>query len=147
MENKIEIIENGKENKLYTANLKYGDFQTNFTEPVSSYVFWKEMEEQANRAIFNLKKNTKMSFEFSLKGIMDNLMNTEESKKQRLISHINTKYPSVDCDKLYSILNENIKEILPSGPDDNHPNPFFKFPIESDFIKVFVSSIIEKYNK
>lgn len=79
-----------------------------------------------------------------------NLLPKEEKealKKAQLKGHINTKYPSVDADKLFSILSECIGEIQPTGADDNHPNPFLKFRIDSDFMKVFISSIIEKYNK
>jgi hypothetical protein len=34
-----------------------------------------------------------------------------------------------------------------TGPDDNHPNPFMKFPIGSDMTKNFIISIVSKLQK
>jgi len=74
-------------------------------------------------------------------------MTSPEQQRKGLIAHISKKSPSVDTEKLFAILATNIAAITTTGPDNNHPNPFLKFPIDSDFMKVFISSVIEDYNK
>ena len=143
-EKEIELVQVDHSNTVSSINFKFGDFQTEFTNPIDSYTFWKDAEEQANRAQFRLKKlNPKLSFDFSLQS----MMTPADVRKKQVMAHLQKKYPSVDAEKLFAILETNIKEIQPTGPDANHPNPFLKFAIDSDFIKVFVSSIIEAYNK
>ena len=140
----IETVEKKLPDEFGVIDFKYGDFQTNFETPIDSYNFWEEAEQQANRSLFKLKKlNPKLSFNFDLRSM------TTSPEKQRagLIAHIAKKSPSVDTEKLFAILETNIAAITTTGPDNNHPNPFLKFPIDSDFIKVFISSVIEAYNK
>lgn len=145
MEKKIELIVTHHHTEgMSRINLKIGEFQTNYNNPIDSYLFWEEMEKQTNRALFKLKKlNPELSFDFDL----HSMAFTQEQKKAQLIEHLYRKYPSVDAEKVFNIIETNIKKIIPTGPDDNHPNPSLKFSIDSDFMKSFIISTIEAYNK
>jgi hypothetical protein len=44
-----------------------------------------------------------------------------------------------------AILATQLKEIKQNGPDDNHPNPYVKVPIDSDLVKFMVCKVLSEY--
>jgi hypothetical protein len=72
---------------------------------------------------------------------------SDEQIEQRFRNHIKGKYPDVDVDRLFDLVDKEVDEIELTGPDDNHPNPFLKFPIGSQMTKNFIISILDKFAK
>lgn len=112
--------------------------------PISSFSFWEDMNDQTQRALYRIKKNNpKMSFDFN----MSTMGMTEEEIEQRFRNHIKGKYPEMDVDKLFDLVDAEVKEFKMTGPDDNHPNPELKFPIGSQVTKNFIISVLDKFLK
>jgi hypothetical protein len=112
--------------------------------PISSHSFWKDIQNHSQRALYRIERdNPKMNFDFNLAS-MDM---TDEQKAARFKSHIKGKYPDMEVDAIFEVIENEVKEIEMTGPDDNHPNPFFKFPIGSDMTKNFIISIVSKLQK
>jgi len=112
--------------------------------PISSFSFWEDMNDQAQRALHRIKKNNpKRSFKFDL----STMGMTDEQIEQRFRNHIKGKYPEMRVDKLFDLIDKEVAGIEVTGPDDNHPNPFLKFPIGSQMTKSFMISVLDKFLK
>lgn len=112
--------------------------------PISSYSFWEDMNDQTQRALHRIKKNNpKMSFDFN----MSTMGMTDEQIEQRFRNHIKGKYPEIDVDGLFDLVDKEVGEIQMTGPDDNHPNPELKFPIGSQMTKNFIIVVLDKFLK
>ncbi|MEK6828855.1 MAG: hypothetical protein AABY15_01925 [Nanoarchaeota archaeon] len=147
IENRTKVLENDhtKRGDFFMVDLIIdGEKIETGNEPISSHEFWKDMGEQSQRALHRIEKNNpKMSFDFNL----STLGMSEEEKNQRFVSFIKNKYPDVDVDKIISIIDKEVSSIELTGPDDNHPNPFMKFPIGSQMMKNFIIVVIDKFVK
>jgi hypothetical protein len=114
------------------------------SNPISSYSFWEDMNEASERALFRIKKNNpKQKFDFNL-GTMGM---TEKQKEDRFMDHLKATYPDANVEEIVGVLTQEIGKIEMSGPDDNHPNPFLKFPIDSQFVKMIVVSVVNELDK
>jgi len=112
--------------------------------PVESFSFWDDLEDEVQRAIYRIRTgNPKMGFDFNLQSMGQ----SEEAKRGRLIAYIQDKHQSINVNTLFDVFDEQRKEIKHTGPDDNHPNPYHKMEIDCDFLKLFMASIIEEYEK
>lgn len=114
------------------------------SNPIGSFSFWKDMNDQTQRALHRIKKNNpKMSFDFS----MSTMGMTDEQIEQRFRTHIKGKYPEMDVDRLCDLVDAEVNEIKMTGPDDNHPNPELNFPIGSQMTKNFIIVVLDKFLK
>lgn len=139
----IELIEN-KTSIDTSIDFKYSDTEIKFDNCIESYGFWDDIERQANRAKFRLEKlNPKQSFEFDFRM----MMTTPEQRKAGFITHLKGKYPEMDVDNLFDIIEKEVNSITLTGPDDNHPNPYFKFKVNSDLIKSVIFACVNKYEE
>jgi len=144
----IEIENRTKETtkrEFFMVDLIVGEQKIDTGEnPISSHSFWKDMEDQAQRAIYRIEKNNPtMSFNFN----MSTMGMSDEQLEQRFRTHIKSRYADVDVDKLFDLIDKGVGEIAATGPDDNHPNPFMKFPIGSHMTKSFIISVLDKFLK
>lgn len=133
IENRIQKIDDDLPD-FFMVQLFVDDQPINFhEEPISNYDFWQNMLEQTHRALYRIKKNNpEITFDFSLV--------SKGEKDMRFINHLKTKYPNLDIDNIFELFDKEIEDIKPTGPDDNHPNPEVRFPIDSDLTKnVFIS--------
>jgi hypothetical protein len=113
-------------------------------EPISSYSFWSDMEDQAQRALYRIKKNNpEISFNFN----WQTMGMSDEQLEQGFREHIKNKYKNIDVDKVFNILDKEIASIEITGPDDNHPNPFMKFPIGSHMTREVIIKIVNEFVK
>lgn len=114
------------------------------SNPIESFSFWEDMNDQTQRALHRIKKNNpKMSFDFNF----STMGMTDEQIEQRFRNHIKGKYPEIDVDGLFDLVDKEISEIQMTGPDDNHPNPELKFPIGSQMTKNFIIVVLDKFLK
>ncbi len=112
--------------------------------PISSYSFWEDMNDQTQRALYRIKKNNpKRSFNFNIATMGAG----EEQLEQGFRNHIKGKYPEMDVDGLFDLVDKEVGEFKLTGPDDNHPNPELKFPIGSQATKNFIISVLDKFLK
>lgn len=112
--------------------------------PVTSYSFWEDISEQSQRALHRIKKNNpKMKFDFDL----SSMMLTEEEKNQRFIKHVKSKHADIDVDKVMELIDKEFSKVELTGPDENHPNPFMKFPLNGQLTKMFIVSVIDEFLK
>ena len=149
-DNKIEIenrttkLEDGK-SEFFMVDLKLNDETIDTGENMyASFSFWEDMEKQASRALYRIKKNnpkTKFDFNLSTMGMSD------EEKEARFVTHLKGKYTNINVDEVLEAINKEISEIKVTGPDDNHPNPELKFPIDSQLVKMVFVSVIDKLSK
>ncbi len=113
-------------------------------EPISNYSFWEDIMQEAQRAIYNIKKkNSKINFDFNFA----NMGVSKVDKENAFISHMKKKYPTLDIDGIISVFDNEITELKAYGPDDNHPNPEIRVPIDSDLVKNVLISVISKLNE
>lgn len=145
IENRLHELEDKDKKPFFMVDLVIdGETINTGSNPISSYSFWEEMEDQAQRAIYRIKNNNKMKFDFNLA----TMGLSEEQKEQRFRDHIKSKHPEFDdVDRLFELVDEEVGKITMSGPDDNHPNPYLKFPIGSQMTKNFILCVIENYLK
>lgn len=111
--------------------------------PMSSYGFWSDLEGQTQRALYRIKNNNTIKFDFNLA----TMGLSEEEKERRFVNHMKQKYEDIDVDKAVQIINEQVSQIQATGPDDNHPNPFMTFPIGSQMVKNIIIKVLDEYNK
>ena len=139
IENRIQKIDDDLPD-FFMVQLFVDDKPINFhDEPISNYDFWENMLELSQRAIYRIKQNNpKMNFNFMDFGLMDENMFAEHLKK---------KYPEIDIDTVLNLFDEEVKLIRPFGPDDDHPNPEIRYPIDSDLTKNVFISLLDKINK
>ncbi len=143
IENRIKTSESEKEFLMVDLIVDGQKIDTG-NNPVSSYSFWEDMNDQTQRALHRIKKNNpKMSFDFNF----STMGMTEEQIEQRFRAHIKGKYPDMDVDRLFDLVDKEVGEIEMTGPDDNHPNPFLKFPIGSQMTKNFIIVVLDKFLK
>jgi len=136
----VELIDNEKG----FVDFKQGDIEIKSNNHIESYMFWEEMERAANRAMYRIKKaNPKYDYNMSLQS----MMTTPERQRELFIKHLETKDYDINIPMLFDIIDKEVAEIKVTGPDDNHPNPFLKFPASSDFMKSFITAVINKYEK
>jgi hypothetical protein len=111
---------------------------------ISSFSFWEDMEQQAQRALHRIKKNNpKYGFDFNL----STMGMSKAEKEARFVSHVKDKYPDVNVDEILAIIDKEVQDIKITGPDDNHPNPELKFPIGGQLSKMVMISVINKLTK
>lgn len=144
IENRTIVVGDGHKDFLMVDLIIDGEKIETGEEPISSYSFWSDMEDQAQRAIYRIKNNNpEINFNFSL----STMGMTNEELEERFRSHIKGKFSNIDVDKLFDIIDKEVKEIEMTGPDDNHPNPYMKFPIGSQMTKNFIISVLDKFTK
>lgn len=127
----VDLIIDG--NKIETGNM-----------PILSHCFWEDMNDQAQRALHRIEKNNPQStfdINISTMGMSD------EEKENRFVSFVKNKFPDLEVDKILDIINQEVSDIQFTGPDDNHPNPFLKFPIDSQMTKHFILKVISEFIK
>ena len=111
-------------------------------DPITNYAFWRDIEDQTQRALYRLKThNPKMKFDFSLQS----MAMTEEEKQARFLKHLKGKFPALDVEKVNNLVTKAFGEISLTGPDDNHPNPFMLVPVDSQFNRLFIASILNQF--
>ena len=135
----------GDEEDFFMVDLIIGDEKIETgEEPISSHEFWKDISEQSQRALYRIEKNNPtMSWDYNL----STMGMSEEEKNERFVSFIKNKYQDVDVDKIIKVIDKEVSSIELSGPDDNHPNPFMKFPIGSQMMKNFIIVVVDKFLK
>jgi hypothetical protein len=144
IENRVEVMSDYLGDLVTVDLIIDGEKITTGDEPISSYSFWSDMLDQTRRALYRLKKNNpRLSFNSNLSTIGL----SESDKNNRFIKYLKGKYVDLDVDKISELIDNEFKEIKPTGPDDNHPNPETSFPLNGDFNKHFIMSIISKLNK
>ena len=147
----IKIVERttSNEEKLEGRNLAVdliidGETINTGRTPISSYAFWDDLEKEAQRALYSLDtKNPKMNFDFSL----STMTLSEDQKKKRFLDYAKSKHPDINVEKIFEIIDTEVNSMQLTGPDDNHPNPYMKFPIGGDLPKMVLLKTIEKYLK
>lgn len=140
----IEIEEEGYNDDQLVDLVIDGKTITTGDNPISSFSFWDDLEDEVQRALYRIKNgNPGMNFDFNL----STMAQSDEDRRERVIQHIQEKKEFVNVRSLFNIIDEELKEIKHTGPDDNHPNPFLKMEMDSDFVKLFIASIIEKYEQ
>ena len=113
------------------------------SNPIYSYGFWEDMEKCSQRALHRIeKKNPTIKFEFDLRS----MMLTDEQKKEQFLNHAKSKLPEIDVDRALKILADQVATIKLDGPVDDHPNPYMKFRIDSDLVKMLVCNVLKEYN-
>jgi hypothetical protein len=144
IENRTKTLDSGN-GEFFMVDLKIDDETINTGENMyASFSFWEDMLQQANRALYRIKKNNpKTNFDFNLQ----TMGMSETEKEARFISHIKGRHADIDVDKILEIFKKEVSEIKVTGPDDNHPNPEFIFPIDSQLNKVIFINVIDKYLK
>jgi len=145
---KVEIenrTKEGTKRDFFMVDLIIEDEKIDTGEnPIESHSFWTDIQDQSQRALYRIEKeNPTMKFDFNLA----TMAMSEEQKDERFKSHIKGKYPNIDIDRLFEVIDNEIKEIQVTGPDDNHPNPFLKIPISSHMTKNIITSVIDKFLK
>jgi hypothetical protein len=127
------------------VDLKINDQVINTgNNPISSFSFWEDLEQAVQRSIFRIKtKNPKMGFDFNI----HTMGMTNEEKAKRFLDFAKKKCPDVDVEKAFDLLDKEIATMQLTGPDDNHPNPYMKSPINSDLVKILFLNVLSKYNK
>ena len=139
METKIEKNGNGGYDMTVTNGMK-----VETGDAMDSYFFWKSAEESANRAMWRIKnENPGVDFNVSL----DLLMETPESRALKVKRHLSAKFPNVDVDRLYELFDAEVKKMKLTGPDEDHPNPFMKAPVDSDLVRFLVAAVLDCYVK
>lgn len=144
---KVEI-----ENRIQENNKEVGDFFMvdlivdgtkidSGREPISNHHFWKQIGEQAERAKFKIKKENPR-FKHLFDGDFFN-----DNQKNVFINHLKDKYPNVDVDNVLSVFDSEIAKVKQTGPDDNHPNPELRFPIDSQLSQEILISVINKFGQ
>ena len=135
----IELIDN-PDNK--SVDFKLNNTDISFDNSIDSYVFWEKAEKQANRAMYKIKQmNPGMKFDFSLQSMMV----TPEERRKQFISHLKNQHRDVDAELAFKLIDEEVAKITMSGPDDNHPNPFYKFEISGDIVKAIFVAVMDRY--
>ena len=144
IENRTKKLDNDA-GEFFMVDLKINDEVISTGDNMyASFSFWEDMEKQANRALYRIKKNNpKTKFDFNLQS----MGMSEAEKEARFVTFIKGKYPDVNVDEVLEIFTKEIGEIKVTGPDDNHPNPEFKFPIDSQLTKVIIISVLDKLAK
>jgi hypothetical protein len=138
MEN-IELIDNG-DNK--SVDFKLNNTDISFDNCIDSYVFWANVENQANRAMYKIKQmNPGKIFNFSLQSMMV----TPEERRRQFLAHVKNKHSSVNAELAFKLIDEEVAKITMNGPDDNHPNPFHKFELSSDIVKTIFIAVMDRY--
>jgi hypothetical protein len=144
IENRIQEIDDDKRD-FFMVDLVIDEEKIDSgTNPISSHSFWNYMQQASQRALYRIKnENPTMNFDFNL----STMGMSEEQQEERFKTFIKGKYPELDVDVIFDVINNEVGEIQMTGPDDNHPNPFLKFSIESHFMKNFIVSVIDKLSK
>jgi len=142
IENRIKEL---KKRDFFMVDLTVGDEKIETGEnPIESHSFWSDMSDQAQRAIYRIEKNNPtMSFKFD----MATLGMSDEDLDNRFKAHMKEKYQDLDVDKVVELIDDEINSMVVTGPDDNHPNPFMKFPVDSQLTKNLIICIIDKFIK
>ncbi len=141
IENREKELTGGKEPFVMVDLIIDGETINTGNEPISSYSFWEDIEKETQRALFRIKtKNPRLNFNFNFQ----TLGMSKEERNDRFVNHLKNKYTTVDVDKVLGLLADAVSQIKPTGPDDNHPNPEIKFPIDSDLFKDVLISVINK---
>jgi len=141
IENRVEEIKDGKMN-FFMVDLVIGDEKIGTGDnPISSHSFWEKMQDATQRALYRIERdNPKMNFDhnFRTMGMSD------EQKEIGFKSHIQEKYPKLDVDMVFDIIDKEVSKIETTGPDDNHPNPFMKAPVGGHLSRAVMVSVIDK---
>lgn len=112
--------------------------------PITSFSFWEDMNQASERALYRIKKNNpKQKFDFNL-GTMGL---TEAQKDERFTDFLKSQHPDMNVDEILVVVNEELGKLELTGPDDDHPNPEMKFPINSHIVKRIIFSIIRELNE
>lgn len=144
IENRVKEIEDSKRDLLMVDLMIDEEKIDTGNNPISSHSFWNKIQQASQRALYRIEQeNPKMSFDFNL----HTMGMSEEQKNERFKAHIQEKYPDLDVDMVFGVIDQEVGEIEMTGPDDNHPNPFMKFPIGSQFSKAFISSVVDRVLK
>ena len=145
IENRVKEIKDGKRDFFMVDLIVDGEKIDTGENPIRSHSFWRDMEDQSQRAIHRIEKNNPtMSFDFNL----STMGMTDEQIEQRFRNHIKNNHPDFDgVDRLFDLVDAEVGEIQVTGPDDNHPNPFLKFQIGSQMTKNFILCVVEKFLK
>ena len=136
-----EIVTDG----FTTVDLKIDDQVIKTGDDIfSSFSFWQKMEEATQRALYRIKtKNPKYGFDFNLA----TMALSEEEKAKRFTDYAKKQRPDVDVDKVFDLFEKEVAKLQKTGPDDNHPNPYMKSPINSDLVKIIFINVLGNYNK
>jgi hypothetical protein len=146
MDKKLSIEERTSEKSAgVMVDLKINDqIIDTGNNPISSYSFWTDLEQAVQRAIYRIKtKNPKLKWDFNL----STMAMSEEQKKQKFVDYAKSKNPEIDVDKAFEIFDAEIAKIQMTGPNDDHPNPYLKNPINSDLSKIILLNVIKEYIK
>ena len=109
---------------------------------ISSYSFWEDIATEAQRAMYQIKKdqNPKMfNFNLATMGVSDEELN------RRFVKFMVDKHKTVDVELLMELIQIELDGMKLTGPDDNHPNPFMLFPIDSQLVKGLIIKVTEEY--
>jgi hypothetical protein len=141
IKNRVEVIGDGEKDFVMVDLIIDDKIIDSGNNPISSYSFWEDIEQVSQRALYRIKnQNPKMRFDFNL----STLGMSEDDKEARFVAYLKNQKPELDVDMVMSVINKELSEIKKVGPDDNHPNPFMKFPIDSQMVKAFILNIIEQ---
>ena len=134
-----------EESKFFMVQLFIDDTEIpTGDDPFECHFFWDQMNKQSERALYRIETNNPdLGFDYNL---MTMGLSTEE-KREKYLQHIKLKFPNLDVVKINNLIEEEIGKIKLSGPDDNHPNPRMKFPLDSDLTKMLVMAVINELNK
>lgn len=148
---KVEI--NNREKELESKRLKKffmvdltidGQEVVKCEEPISCYGFWEDLGEAAERAKYRIKKNNpNMGFDFNLA----TMALSDEEKELRFMNHLKEQNPDVDVESIMEVINKEVGDVKLTGPDDNHPNPMMKMPIDSQMVKAMMLNVVVKCKK
>lgn len=144
IETRTKEIDSGKYPDFVIVDLKIDGITIDAgDEPISNHSFWKDIEEASQRAIKRIEDgNPKMNFDFHL----STMEMSEEDKKAAFIRHLSNKNKRLDITKFMEIIESELDKIELTGPEGGeHPNPFMKFPIKGDLIKMVCASVVDIY--
>ncbi len=146
IENRTIVVGDGHKDFLMVDLIVDGEKIETGDNPISSYSFWSDMEDQAQRAIYRIKNNNpEINFDFNLSTMGMSNEELEERFRNHIKGKFTGKFTNIEVDKLFDLIDKEVSEIQMTGPDDNHPNPYMKFPIGSQMTKNFIISVVEKY--
>ena len=144
IKNRVEVIGDGEKDFVMVDLIIDDKVIDTGNNPISSYSFWEDIEKASQRALYRIKnQNAKMSFDFNL----STLGMSEADKEARFLAYLKNQKPELDVDMVINVINNELSEIKNTGPDDNHPNPFRKFPIDSQMFKAFIVNVVEEVLK
>ena len=141
IKNRVEVIGDGEKDFVMVDLIINDQTIDTGNNPISSYSFWEDIEQASQRALYRIKnENSEMKFDFNL----STLGMSEADKEARFVAYLKNQKPELDVDMVMSVIDKELSEIKKTGPDDNHPNPFRKFPIDSQLIKAFIVNVVEQ---